>query len=195
MRASQFTGHADQEMTRHTPHSDAIAAMHEELGIPASYAATCKLAYQPECETLVETEPDVFGRQPLLAADACRAWQAMKSGAQTAGIELQIVSAYRSAEYQKGLLQKKLDQGQALEKILAVNAAPGYSEHHSGCALDITTPGFEPLAEAFENSPAFAWLCAHGAEYGFRMSFPRDNAAGMQYEPWHWLYTDKGIKG
>jgi D-alanyl-D-alanine carboxypeptidase len=165
--------------------------MHEELGIPATYAGSCKLDFQPDCSDLVKTELDVFGRQPLLAASAFAAWQSMQAGARQAGIELQIVSAYRSAEYQKNLLQKKLDRGETLEQILRVNAAPGYSEHHSGCALDITTPGYEPLEETFDNSPAFAWLCAHADEYGFTLSFPRGNAAGMGYEPWHWKYRQK----
>lgn len=172
-------------------HSDAIQALHDELGIPASYAATCALDYHPECETLMKTESDVFGRQPLLAEDACKAWQAMRASAAADGITLQIVSAYRSAEYQKGLLQKKLDRGETLAAILKVNAAPGYSEHHSGCALDITTPGYEPLEEIFEESPAFRWLSSHAGEFGFSMSFPRDNAAGMSYEPWHWKYTPR----
>ena len=91
---------------------------------------------------------------------------------------LQIVSAFRSADYQKNLLQRKLEAGQGLEDILKVNAAPGFSEHHSGCALDITTPDFEPLEEEFENSPAFTWLCEHGKSYGFSLSFPRAQRCG-----------------
>ena len=117
------------------------------------------------------------------------AWQEMQKAASKDGIELQIVSAFRSADYQKNLLQRKLEAGQCLEDILKVNAAPGFSEHHSGCALDITTPDFEPLEEEFENSPAFTWLCEHGKSYGFSLSFPRHNDAGIAYEPWHWKYT------
>lgn len=163
--------------------------MHEELGIPGDYAATCGLPFQPDCRDLVPTEPDVFGRQPTMAAVAYRAWQAMREQAASDGVTLQIVSAYRSAEYQKGLFARKLDAGQVIDDILKVNAAPGYSEHHTGCALDITTPGYEPLAESFENSAAFTWLCRHAADFGFSLSFPRDNAAGISYEPWHWKYN------
>ncbi len=175
-------------MTRHPPHDEAIQAMHEELGIPDSYAATCKLDFQPECESLVETESDVFGRQPLLAEEAYSAWRTMRAQALADGITLQIVSAYRSAEYQKGLFRKKLDRGEDIEAILKVNAAPGYSEHHSGCALDVTSPGYKPLEEEFENSPAFLWLCNHAEDFGFTLSFPKCNAKGMSYEPWHWMY-------
>ena len=76
----------------------------------------------------------------------------------------------------------------SIAAILAVNAAPGYSEHHSGRALDIGTPGYAHLEIEFERSPAFAWLARHAANFGFHMSFPRDNAYGVQYEPWHWCY-------
>ena len=179
-------------MTDHKPRSKTIRTIHEELGIPASYIDTCKLDYQPECESLVATEIDVFGRQPLLDASAFKAWQAMQASARENGIQLQIVSAYRSVEYQKDLLLKKLQRGETMDEILRVNAAPGFSEHHSGCALDITTPGYTPLEEEFENSAAFKWLNDNAANFGFSMSFPRDNAAGMGYEPWHWKYTKKG---
>lgn len=166
-----------------------IQDLHEELGIPDSYAQSCGLEYCPECDSLVETEVDVFGRQPLLDSSAFAAWQTMQGRARLEGVELQIVSAFRSADYQADLLRQKINRGDTIEDILKVNAAPGYSEHHSGCALDITTPGFEPLEEVFEQSAAFDWLCRNARAFGFSMSFPRDNAAGIAYEPWHWKYT------
>lgn len=79
-------------------------------------------------------------------------------------------------------------RGQTLQQILQVNAAPGYSEHHSGDALDIGTPGEPPAEESFERTAAFAWLRAHAAGFGYRMSYPRDNPHGIVYEPWHWRW-------
>ena len=67
-----------------------------------------------------------------------------------------------------------------------MNAAPGYSQHHTGCAVDIATPGSRPLTEEFEESEAFAWLGNRAAEFGFSMTYPRDNPQGFIYEPWHW---------
>ena len=106
------------------------------------------------------------------------------------GITLLLVSGFRSVDYQARLIRKKINAGQSLGDILAVNAAPGHSEHHTGCAVDIATPGSRPLTEEFEDSPAFAWLQAHAASYGFAMSYPRNNAAGFVYEPWHWARQD-----
>ena len=75
-----------------------------------------------------------------------------------------------------------------MAEILQVNAAPGYSEHHGGEALDIGTPGEPPAEESFETTPAFAWLSQHAARHGFSLSYPRDNPHGIVYEPWHWRF-------
>ena len=101
-------------------------------------------------------------------------------------LRLVLVSGFRSIEYQAGLIRNKLDAGQEIDAILKVNVAPGYSQHHTGNAVDIATPGFKPLLEEFENSPAFAWLGDNAIQFGFTLSYPRDNPEGISYEPWHW---------
>lgn len=166
-----------------------VRAVLDELGVDAGFMETCRMPLQQECSNLVETELDVFGRQPLLDAEAFAAWSALRAAALAEGIHLQIVSAYRSIDYQKQLFLRKLARGDRLNDILQVNAAPGYSEHHSGCALDISTPGFAHLETEFEHSAAFAWLLGHAGKFGFQLSFPRDNPYGVQYEPWHWCYS------
>jgi D-alanyl-D-alanine carboxypeptidase len=110
----------------------------------------------------------------------------MVEAAAKSGIRLLIVSGYRSYEYQAELIRKKLAAGQSIEEILEVSAAPGYSQHHTGTAIDIATPGSRPLTEEFETSDAFQWLTENAAEYGFSMTYPRDNAFGFIFEPWHW---------
>ena len=106
-------------------------------------------------------------------------------------VDLLLVSGYRSIAYQAELLQKKLDAGQRIEDILTVNAAPGYSQHHTGCAIDIATPGCRPLTEEFDTTAAFAWLQDHGAEHGFTMPYVKNNPWGILYEPWHWFCDKK----
>ena len=112
----------------------------------------------------------------------------MHAAATDYGIELQLVSAFRSASYQLEILRRKLDRGQSIDEILKVSAAPGYSEHHSGRVVDLTTPGYAALEEEFENSPAFAWLRRNASEHGFHLSYPRNNPHGIAYEPWHWCW-------
>ena len=52
----------------------------------------------------------------------------------------------------------------------------------------MTTPGYQPLDEEFEHSAAFAWLRRNAGNYGFHLSYPRDNRHGIAYEPWHWCW-------
>jgi D-alanyl-D-alanine carboxypeptidase len=100
------------------------------------------------------------------------------------------VSGFRSIDYQAALIRKKIEAGQRIENILAVNAAPGFSEHHSGMAVDIATPGSRPLTEEFEATDAFRWLQEAAAGFGFSMTYPRENPWGIAYEPWHWSIKD-----
>ncbi|MCC7393731.1 MAG: M15 family metallopeptidase [Sphingomonadaceae bacterium] len=102
------------------------------------------------------------------------------------------VSCYRGIAYQRGLycqspnLQLRGYAGQAYWV-----APPGYSEHATGRAID-----FGDRSRTDCNvSPCFAatavgrWLSANAARFGFRLSFPKDNAAGVAHEPWHYYYV------
>ena len=165
-----------------------IAAVHEALGIPREFRETCPIPIQMEPDDLVSIGPDIHEREQHMHPEAALAWFRMIEAAESDGVVLQAVSAYRSVDYQAGIIRRKLDKGMPIGEILTVSAAPGYSEHHTGRALDITTPGYPALEEPFEDSPAFAWLTEHAGQFGFRMSFPRGNPFGVIYEPWHWAW-------
>ncbi|MFC1690217.1 D-alanyl-D-alanine carboxypeptidase family protein [Pseudomonadota bacterium] len=165
-----------------------IAATNDSLGIPENYGPSRNLPLQLEARKLVSIGCDIFQRDQRMSPGAAVAWQAMCESAAKDRIILQAVSAYRSVNYQADLIRNKLDKGQRIEDILEVSAAPGFSEHHSGCAIDITTPDFPVLEEVFEQSEAFAWLTESATGFGFRMSFPRGNPHGVAYEPWHWAW-------
>lgn len=158
------------------------------LGVPRDYGRVRALRRMREPRRLASIGRDTQGREQYLAPLAARAWTRMRAAAAQAGIELEIVSAFRSAEYQLGILKRKLERGQSIAEILRVSAAPGYSEHHTGRALDITTPGYAPLEEEFERSPAFAWLRKNAELYNFTLSYPRGNRHAIAYEPWHWCW-------
>lgn len=159
---------------------------HTELGIPEGYGSDPVLPSYAEPAELVEVEPNIVGRVQRLAPETARDWRAMKLAAEAAGIRLLIVSGFRSLSDQADLIRRKVASGQAIAAILSVNAAPGFSQHHTGRALDIATPGCRPLTEAFEATEAFVWLRNHAARFGFRMPYIRNNRYGILYEPWHW---------
>jgi zinc D-Ala-D-Ala carboxypeptidase len=169
-----------------------LSALHERLaslGLDAEgYAHSTGLPIQAEPATLRAAGCDRYRRPLWLSAGAARAWSALQRAAARDGVALEAISGYRSHDYQLGIFARKLMRGQHLQQILQVNAAPGYSEHHSGDALDIGTPGEPPAEESFERTPAFAWLHAHAADFGYQMSYPRGNPHGIVYEPWHWRW-------
>lgn len=165
-------------------------AMHvaARLGAPADYSQTRHWALQPEAPALTPAGRDVYGRPLQLAPRAATALQAMVAAAARDGVSLQVVSGFRSFRTQRRLLRRKLDHGRPLAEVLEVNALPGFSEHHSGCALDLTTPGVPAADAAFAGTRAYAWLRAHAERYGFALSYPAGNPHGIDFEPWHWRY-------
>jgi D-alanyl-D-alanine carboxypeptidase len=171
-----------------TPDPAACFAAARALGVPDDYGRVRNLRRVREPARLSFIGNDVNGRPQWLASRAARAWMALRSAASLAGVDLQVVSAFRSIAYQLGILQRKLERGQSIERILAVSAAPGYSEHHSGRALDVTAAGYAPLEEEFERSGAFAWLSTNAQRFNFHLSYPRGNPHGIAYEPWHWCW-------
>ena len=167
-----------------------VRAILAELGIPTDLIETrgLPLCAEPEALELAEVGDD--GREYRLTPDAARAWRRMKQAAAGDGVTMKLISAFRSIDRQVEILREKLAEGQTVDEILAASAPPGFSEHHTGRAIDIDTDGVPPLEIEFERTPAFAWLSRNAARFGFVLSFPEGNRYGYQYEPWHWFYTD-----
>jgi D-alanyl-D-alanine carboxypeptidase len=123
-----------------------------------------------------------------MVAPAAAALKKMFAAAARDGVKLETVSGFRSMAYQTHLVRKKLERGMSIEKALAINAVPGYSEHQTGCAADLTTPGVPAADSSFAKSKAFGWLERNASRFGFHLSFPPGNQYGYEYEPWHWRY-------
>ncbi len=160
----------------------------DTLGITPEILARKALPFHPVATELVVAETDRRGRQFLLIPAAALAWRKMKLAAQSDGIEIEIVSSFRDIAHQVGIIRNKLARGLDIEHILTLSAPPGYSEHHSGRAIDINTPGCDPTEACFADTEAFRWLCARADHFGFTMSYPPGNALGFIYEPWHWYF-------
>ena len=159
-----------------------------QLGITPEMVQACTLPWQQEPISLVDAGLDILDRPQKMTGDTFHAWQRMKAAAADEGIQLLLVSAYRSVDYQCQLIKRKLDKGQEITKILKANAIPGFSEHHSGCALDLHDGEGTPLTQDFDERAAFNWLEQNAEQFKFALSYPKDNPHGMMYEPWHWRY-------
>ncbi len=160
----------------------------QALGLPHDYATRFKLTPVAECQSLIDVGHDIHQRPQSMHPEAADAWHKLQQTAEHSGVELQLVSAYRSFDYQAGLIERKLARGLNLDDILKVSAAPGFSEHHSGMAIDLTTPNTPELEAVFAKTKAYEWLTSHGHRFGFAESFGPNNHHGLIWEPWHWCY-------
>jgi D-alanyl-D-alanine carboxypeptidase len=156
--------------------------------IPGDYARARGLPRIAEARTLALAGIDAAGRECWLRPDIARRWHALAAAARRDGVAIELVSGFRSAAYQARILERKHARGEPMVRILAVNAAPGHSEHHGGFALDLGAPGLPPVEASFEDTPAYRWLAARAARLRLRMSYPRDNPHGILHEPWHWRF-------
>jgi D-alanyl-D-alanine carboxypeptidase len=154
--------------------------------IPGDYGAKRRMEPQAEATELVSVASGTEGRDVRLAPAAATAWKRMRDAASGEGIILLAISGFRSTERQTEIIELKVLAGDTIDSILKSVAAPGYSEHHTGRAIDIGIPGETALTEAFALTPAFRWLEGHAHDFGFRLSYPKGNVHGMGYEPWHW---------
>lgn len=128
----------------------------------------------------------------LMRKPAAAAFQSMVAAASQAGVRLVPLSAFRSKTDQDYLFfDVKAERGQVATERAKVSAPPGYSEHHTGYAVDIGDGDVAAtnLSQAFEQTAAYRWLKENAAHYSFEISFPKNNRQGVSYEPWHWRFV------
>jgi len=160
-----------------------VSRLHRQLGIDG-YAAR-GLPLQSCARNLVAVPGSAHLR---MTKETLERWLAMKDAASTDHVDLRCFNAFRSLEDQVRVIRGLL-RTQTMPEVLLRAAAPGYSEHHTGRALDIGTTGCFPPTPEFENTPAFRWLATNAVQYGFVLSYPRGNPHGIIFEPWHWLQS------
>lgn len=138
----------------------------------------------------------------------------MIDDAQNDGIELVVVSAYRSFEKQEQNIQESIQdridrlgmtEEEARIDTLREVQLPGCSEHNAGISADIMSDKYTSMDDdGFKNTEAFAWLQKNAAKYGFILRYPEDGfeKTGINFEPWHYRFvgryyaqvlTDRGI--
>ncbi|GAA0966233.1 M15 family metallopeptidase [Frigoribacterium faeni] len=137
--------------------------------------------------------PDVVSQNPpTLRAEAADAVVAMFAAGEAEGAgRFQVQSAYRSYATQVSVYDGWVQQlGQA--QADAQSARPGFSEHQTGLALDISPiPLSCALQACFGDTPQGRWLAAEAWRFGFLLRYPADKVAvtGFTFEPWHFRYV------
>ncbi len=142
-----------------------------------------------------------------LRQEAYDAFKEMHAAAKAEGINLQIVSATRNFNYQRGIWERKWTGvtrvgGQNLaqtepdpvaraEKILRYSSMPGTSRHHWGTDIDLNNLNNEWF-DSGQGKEIYTWLTRHASEYGFCQTYTpigEMRPHGYQEERWHWSFT------
>ena len=168
--------------------NERLKKLHATLGISPAYGSARRLLPQREAGRVIRVATLSDGRAVALTPRAAVAWRRMRDAAARDGVVLYPLSGFRSVARQTRIIRDSLAAGRPLAEILRLIAAPGFSEHHTGRALDLGTTGCETLEVAFARTAAFRWLARHAGEFGFRLSYPRNNPHAIAYEPWHWCW-------
>lgn len=106
--------------------------------------------------------------------DTANAYYVMAQAAERDGVQIRIVSGFRTMAEQQHLYYCYTS---CSCNGCNLAARPGYSNHQSGHALDLNT----------SSGGVYNWLAAHGAHYGFSRTVPS--------EAWHWEWWGGGPGG
>jgi D-alanyl-D-alanine carboxypeptidase len=101
-----------------------------------------------------------------MSLPVAQAWRAMKADAVQVGVRLRANSAFRTMEEQVALYNMSPEEREKRGVGKQV-ARPGYSNHQSGKAIDVSVA----------RPDSKAWVLAHAARFGFAHTLPD--------EPWH----------
>ena len=111
----------------------------------------------------------------------------MAKHAKAEGYNIRAISTYRTIEYQEKLYNNYVKKD-GIEIADTYSARPGYSEHHTGLAIDVDN--IRLSYDNFENTKEFNWMINNAFKYGFILRYKKDSTiTGYIYEPWHFRYV------
>ncbi|UNU73116.1 M15 family metallopeptidase [Moraxella nasovis] len=101
-------------------------------------------------------------------------------------VDLYPASIFRSVKKQAWIVNDKIRKKQKPEQIYFVSSPAGFSEHHTGYAVD-----FYPVDEKFVKTKAYPWLLENAEKFGWEQTFTADYSkkSGVSEEAWHWRYV------
>ena len=108
------------------------------------------------------------------------------------GVNLMVNSSYRSYQDQADIYENFKHRGQSYADSYA--ARPGFSEHQTGLAIDITSLEHKGQS-AFSESEEYQWLKDNCYKYGFILRYPKDKEiiTGYSNESWHFRYVGEKV--
>ncbi|MBN1617926.1 M15 family metallopeptidase [Candidatus Dojkabacteria bacterium] len=166
--------------------NDLLVLVNKQYQLPATYAPADLV---PTSNSGIRVTQGYLYSRNVLINDLSE----LNSAAQAAGIDIAVLSAYRSYETQQSTYNYWVSTlGQA--EADRVSARAGHSQHQLGTALDFTTSEIgDALGTQFANTQAGIWLAENAWKYGFVIAYPYgyESTTGYSYEPWHFRYIGK----
>ena len=159
--------------------------VNKERNLPADY----------EPPDLVEPAVAFAGPPRHLRPAAARALEDLFAAAAADGVQLAVVSGYRSYQTQERIFDRNVER-YGLARAARFSARPGQSEHQTGLAVDVSGAGVGfRLVQALGDEPEGRWLAEHAPRHGFIIRYPRDEeeVTGYAYEPWHLRYLGRRL--
>ena len=130
----------------------------------------------------------------FLVKDAHDAYAELYAAAKADGMNLIVTTSYRDYGFQSTLYWNYVNQdGQ--ENADTYSARPGYSEHHSGLAVDLSTPSLTNAFTEFIYTDEYQWMQKNAYKYGFIQRYTDENQyiTGYMPEAWHYRYVGKDV--
>src|SRR5690606_25696674 len=128
---------------------------------------------------------------PGESKEARSAFNKMLADAKQKNISFQVISGFRTYDYQKNLYNRYVKTyGEA--EASRFSAKAGHSEHQTGLTFDIGGPNEAHwLKQSFDKTAEGKWLAANAHRFGFIMRYPngKEGVTGYMYEPWHFRYV------
>ena len=150
--------------------------------------------YKPkDLKKLNAAVPGISPQFQRMRKVAANAFNDLTADAKRQGYTIKVTTGYRSYSYQKTLHDQyvKKDGQSGAEQY---SAKPGYSEHQSGLAADVSSPCVNyNLVQAYGTTHGGKWLAKNAHKYGFIIRYPngKEKITGYEYEPWHIRYVGK----
>jgi D-alanyl-D-alanine carboxypeptidase len=126
-----------------------------------------------------------------LDEEMLKQFELMKADAKSDGLDINIRSGYRTQETQETLFNNYVAKD-GLEEAMRYSAVPGFSEHQTGLAIDISNGDSQTsIGDWFTETPQATWLYENAWKYGFILRYPegKENITGYKYESWHYRYV------
>ena len=125
------------------------------------------------------------GKEYRLNKELLKNFEIMYNTAKKENINLNIISAYRSRDYQNRLYKNSVSK-RGLAYTNKYIARPGYSEHETGLAIDVNR-----IKLSFEKTKEYRWLRDNSYKFGFILRYPKgkEEITGYSFEPWHYRYV------